>query len=314
MPEGAIACDTCGRRLVAERIEPALAPAPPRRDAPAAAASARKPSPRPSRPPAAPKGPHPGLRYLPNVLVGLGIVVAIAIYWSVSRDDALAGKAGVHRIAKSTGALATAQPATPAQPQFSARRALQGLYGNYDPVLDGAYWTVSGAPKGMAEWNGKAVVIKPLLSKSNETATRHVLVTNSIDVRNGIVVKQGAGCRNCKSLLGAALFERQGPEWKLVADHRFLGAEGVYGAPPTVAVGFVDKESVELRVDRASADPIAVRELGSVIALRGGTATRTTMARPEAIAKRAVPKPKLDENEAKAPDFPLPSAADAPEP
>jgi hypothetical protein len=246
--------------------------------------------------------------------VGLGVVVAIAIYWSVSRDDALAGKAGAHRLAKSTGALATAQPATPAQPQFSARRALQGLYGNYDPVLDGAYWTVSGAPKGMAEWNGRAVVIKPLVSKSNETATRHVLVTHSLDVRNGIVVKQGTGCRNCRSLLGAALFERQGTEWKLVADHRFLGAEGVYGAPPTVAVGFIDKESVELRVDRASADPIAVRELGSVIVLKGSTATRTTMARPEAIAKRAVAKPKPDESEAKAPDLPLPSAAEGPEP
>jgi hypothetical protein len=246
--------------------------------------------------------------------VGLGSVVAAAIYWSVSRDDALAGKAGANRLARSTGPLATAQPAAPAQPQFSARRALQGLYRNYDPVLDGAYWTVTGAPKGLAEWNGKAVVIKPLVSKSNETATRHVLVTHSLDVRNGIAVKQGAGCRNCRSLLGAALFERDGSEWKLVADHRFLAAEGVYGAPPTVAVGFTDKEAVELRVDRASANPIAVRELGSVIVLRGGTATRTVLAQPEAVAKRAIAKPQPEQSESKMPELPLSSAVEAPGP
>lgn len=310
MPEAAIACGTCGRRLVPERIEPVLDPAALRRDAPAA--PARPTSPRRPLPATGPKGPHPALRYLPNVLVGLGVVVAAAIYWSLSRDDALAGKAGAHRLAKSTGALATAQPATPAQPQFSARRALQGLYGNYDPVLDGAYWSVSGAPKALAEWNGKPVVIKPLISKTDEAATRHVLVTNSVDMRNGIVVKQGTGCRTCRSLLAAALFERQGSEWTLVADHRFLGAEGVYGAPPTVAVSFADKEAVELRVDRASADPMAVRELGSIIVLKGGTATRTAIARPEAVAKRVVAKEKLEQSEAKAPDSPFPSAGEAP--
>jgi hypothetical protein len=219
-------------------------------------------------------------RHLRHVLVAAGVVLACAIYWSVSRDDAAAGRQGAHRLAAATGARATTQPATRAQPQFSARRALQGLYGNYDPVLDGAYWTISGAPKALAEWNGRQVVIKPLISKSDDTATRHVLVTNSVDVKNGIVVKQGTGCRKCKSLLGGALFVRQGDEWKLVAEHRLLAAEGTFGSPPSVAVAFRDTDNVEIRFDRASDDPAAIREAVSIVLSSSGRVVTSDTPRP----------------------------------
>jgi hypothetical protein len=145
-------------------------------------------------------------------IVLAGCALAVAIYWSLGRDDVMADKAGARRVAAAIGARTTSQPVLEGSARFSARRALQGLYGNYDPVLDGAYWTITGAPKPLAGWNGKTVVIKPLISRSDDTTSRHVLVTHSIEVKNGIAVKQGAGCRNCKSLLGSALFERLGAE------------------------------------------------------------------------------------------------------
>jgi hypothetical protein len=248
------------------------------------------------------------VKSLPAVFVLAGCVLAAAIYWSLGRDDAVAGRDGARRIAASTGARATSQPVLEGSAQFSARRALQGLYGNYDPVLDGAYWTITGAPKPLAGWNGKTVVIKPLISRSDDTAARHVLVTHSVEVKNGMAVKQGAGCRNCKSLLGSALFERQGAEWKLVADHRFLAAEGAYGGPPTVAIVFPDKASVELRIDRAAADPTVVRELGSVVVLRGGNALRTMIARPAAT----VEKHASEKGEAASSEAALPSTTEGP--
>ena len=36
-----------------------------------------------------------------------------------------------------------------------------------------------------AVWNGKRVLVKPLVSRSNESGTRHVLVTSTADVHNG---------------------------------------------------------------------------------------------------------------------------------
>lgn len=183
-------------------------------------------------------------------MVALGCVLAIAIYFSSAHDYAVAAKAGAARITAAIGARpTTSQPAPTGAVQFSAKQALQALFGNYDPVLDGAFWTVTDAPKRWAEWNGRQVLIRPLLSRSDEAGTRHVLVTNSVEIRDGMVVKQGAGCRNCKSLIGGALFERQGEEWKLVSDQRFLGVEGAFGAPPQIAVAFPAKGGVELRIE-----------------------------------------------------------------
>jgi hypothetical protein len=247
------------------------------------------------------------MKSVPALFVLSGCLLAAAIYWSLGQDDAAADKAGARRVAAAIGARATSQPVLADSARLSARRALQGLYGNYDPVLDGAYWTITGAPKPLAGWNGKTVVIKPLISRSDDTAARHVLVTHSVEVKNGMAVKQGAGCRNCKSLLGSALFERQGGEWKLVADHRFLAAEGVYGAPPTVAIAFPDAASVELRIDRAAAAPTEVRELGSVVVLTGGNAVRTTLARPAAIEKHVSGK-----REAASSATPFPSTTEGP--
>jgi hypothetical protein len=137
-----------------------------------------------------------------------------------------------------------------AEHRFSARRALLALYGNYDPVVDGAYWTVTGAPKSWTEWNGRQVAVKPLLSRTNSAGTRYVLVTSSVDVRNGVPMKPGTACSACKSLLGAVLYERRGNEWQLVAHHRFVAVEGAWGAPPDVSVAFLPDGSVALGVSR----------------------------------------------------------------
>jgi len=208
----------------------------------------------------------------PVGMVMLGVVVAIATYWSASRDDAVAKTEAAQRMAVATGPLpTTSQEASPSAGVFSTRQALQGLYGAYDPHLDGVFWTVRGAPGEWAEWNGRPVFIKPLISRTDETGTRHVLVTNSVEIRDGLVVKQGAACRACKSLLGAALFERRGDEWVLVTEHRFMKVAGAWGAPPKVTVDFPRKAGVEVRIENAPAETARGRNSVQAVVLHGGT-------------------------------------------
>jgi len=178
-------------------------------------------------------------------------VLAVAIHLSAAHDQAVAHRAGAERIVAATGARATtSQPAPAGALQFSAKQALQGLFGNYDPHLDGAFWTVTGAPADRAEWNGKPVLVKPLVSRTDDAGARHVLVTSTAEVQNGIVVKQGTACRTCTSLLGVALYERKGHEWQLVSHRPFANVGGAFGAPPQVAVTFPAKGGVELDVQQ----------------------------------------------------------------
>ncbi len=205
-------------------------------------------------------------------MVILGTVIAIATYWSASHDDAVAKTQAAHRMSVATGPRpTTSQGAAPNASPFSTRQALQGLYGAYDPHLDGAFWTVSGAPVEWADWNGKRVIIKPLISRTDESGARHVLVTNSMEIRDGLVVKQGAACRDCKSLLGAALYERRGEEWVLVTEHRFMKIAGAWGAPPNVSVDFPRKAGVEVRIENAPAEPARGRNSIHAVILHGGT-------------------------------------------
>lgn len=302
LPANAAFCTACGRRVLPERVEPVLdrhgaarAPPPPR-----TRQSVQRKAPPPSYATELARAiaawPH-----APHVVVALGCVLAVAIYWSAARDDAAANKAGAERLAAATGARpTTSQPAVPGALEFSAKRALQGLYGNYDPVLDGAFWSVKGAPKRWAEWNGRTVVIRPLVSRTDDAGMRHVLVTHTVDTRDGMVVKQGAGCRNCKSLIGAALFERQGEQWTLVSDQRFLGVEGAFGAPPHIAVSFPAKSGVELRVEPsglAQAD-----DPSRAVVMTPGKKVKGVLAQPR-------PRPPPSEP---SPDSPFPSSVSGP--
>ena len=206
----------------------------------------------------------------PLAMVVAGALLGIGAIWSANHDDATSKAEAQRRMVLSTGALpTTTQPAQPKNPGFSTRQALQGMYGAYDPHLDGVFWTVSGAPKELGDWNGKSLLIKPLISRSDESSGRHVLVTNSVDVKNGLVVKQGAGCRTCKSLLGAALFERRGDEWVLVKEQRFMRVEGAWGAPPKVLVDFPVNGGAELRIESASAESGRPGQISTVV-LQGG--------------------------------------------
>jgi hypothetical protein len=216
----------------------------------------------------------------PAGMVIFGAVVAIATYWSASRDDAVAKTQAANRMAVATGPLATTSQEASNAGAFSTRQALQSLYGAYDPHLDGVFWTVSGAPGEWAEWNGRPVFIKPLISRTDETGTRHVLVTNSVEVRDGLVVKQGAACRECKSLLGAAFYERRGDEWVLVTEHRFMKIAGAWGAPPKVSVDFPRKAGVEVRIENAAAEPTRGRNSVHAVILHGGAPAASAL--PEA--------------------------------
>lgn len=312
--ENAQFCSACGRRVIPDRIEPVLhprrakeLPAPPPRTwrtvehvkPPQAPSFARRLS------QAIAAWPH-----APHAAVAFGCVLAVAIYFSAAHDEAVANKAGAARIAAATGARpTTSQPAAAGALKFSAKQALQGLYGNYDPVLDGAFWTVTGAPKRWNEWNGRTVLIRPLVSRSDEAATRHMLVTHTVEVRNGMVVKQGAGCRHCKSLIGGVLFERQGDEWKLVSDQRFLGVEGEFGAPPKVAVAFPAKSGVELRIEPSSLVQVA-EEPAAPVVMSAGKKAQGVLTRPRA---RSVEPRSADARPAEPrSDSPFPTAAAGP--
>lgn len=299
-------CSACGRRVVSERVEPPLSSS---KGSLVTPAPARKPNPAPliikipARPSYATRLSQAiaSWRHAPVAAVVLGCVLAVAAYWSDSRDESLARKAGRERIAAATGARpTTSQPTTPDTLKFSARQALQSFYGNYDPVLDGAFWTVAGAPKRWTDWNGKSVLIKPLVSRSDDTGSRHVLVTNSVEMKDGMVVKQGAGCRTCKSLIGAALFERHGNEWKLVSEQRFLGVEGAFGAPPHVAVVFPPAAGVELRIEPSVSQAAAVEPVSPVVMNAGNR------------VKGQLTQPRPRQSDARPVESPFPSAVSGP--
>lgn len=290
--EDARFCSACGRRVVHEPPQRAVMQPPPMPRGRINEPSPFSPpplqrAPRRSMRPPPPDSAGPQLtgvsralyRVGPVGMVMLGVVVAIAAYWSASRDDAAAKTQAAHRMSVATGPLpTTSQEVTPAVGAFSTRQALQGLYGAYDPHLDGVFWSVKGAPGEWADWNGKRVFIKPLISRTDDSGTRHVLVTNSVEVRDGLVVKQGAACRECQSLLGAALYERRGDAWLLVTEHRFMKIAGAWGAPPKVTVDFPRNAGVEVRIE----DPLAQTRRGRnsvhAVILHGGTPSATSAA------------------------------------
>jgi hypothetical protein len=150
------------------------------------------------------------------------------------------------------------------------------LYGNYDPNLDGAFWTPRAAPAAFARWNGRQLFIRPLISRSfrHLDKSRQVVVTNSLDVQNGEVVKQGTGCRECGSLIGAAIFEQQKNGWQLISRHDFLAAEGSWGGPPAVALAIDPAGTIELHIRSRSSTPGVPRKADYSIKLveRGAVA------------------------------------------
>lgn len=296
LPDGARFCPACGRRVEPERIEPRLdldkvrATEPEHRTA---GGDARK-EPTVKRPTSPSAGPAKGksaprdLRKIwPLGMVALGALLATAAYWSAAHDDAVAKAAAAQRVANATGPLPTTQEVAPGDAAFSTRQALQGLYGGYDPHLDGTFWKVTGAPHVWGEWNGRRVFVKPLVSRSDESGTRHVIVTNSVEVRDGLVVKEGTACRDCKSLLGAALFERRGGEWVLVTEQRFLRVAGAWGAPPAVAIDFPHKGGVEVRFDNAALEGGRKRTTQAVI-LHAGKPARAPQPRGPDTAETSI--------------------------
>jgi hypothetical protein len=297
-PDGAKFCFNCGNALgeqavapstkqpevpAPQRVEPRLDKAPERGAEPephSGGGSVRR-EPTVQRPAASSSDPAGGesaprdlRKTWPLGIVILGALLAAGAYWSAARDDATAKAEGARRVANATGPLPTTQEVAPGRAEFSTRQALQGLYGGYDPHLDGAFWKVTGAPSVWGDWNGRRVFIKPLVSRSDESGTRHVVVTNSIEVRDGLVVKEGTGCRECKSLLGAALFERRDGEWVLVTEHRFLRIAGAWGAPPKVDVDFPRKGGVEVRIENATRNAGQTRKSVQAIVLHAGKPAR----------------------------------------
>lgn len=254
--EGARYCVKCGAS-----VEPSGG----RKDTADARAHApdRAPEVRPARPLPA-SGPASVTRPMhwlwPTLLLILAAALGFWMYTRHSSDSASPADEARPAAEKSAPASATRSAPTSsgsaAVPRFSTQQAFKALYGNYDPNLDGAFWTVSGAPKAFAQWNGRSVFLRPLISRTFEqrNVTRHILLTNSLDVKDGLVVKQGAGCRTCPSLIGASVFEKGPQGWTLISRHDFLAADGAWGAPPKVSLMLSGTGGIELQLDRPAID------------------------------------------------------------
>ncbi|MGZ5121315.1 MAG: zinc ribbon domain-containing protein [Burkholderiales bacterium] len=196
----------------------------------------------------------------PLGVVALGCVLAAGIFWSLTRIDEPRGHADAGDLSgnrRGATALGTLGKTAANADEFSVKQAFTRLYGNYDPNLDGAFWTPTNAQREFVRWNGRALFLRPLISRAfyEDGNVRQLLVTNSLDVKNGDVVKQGTGCRVCESLIGAAIFERHDRDWKLISRHDFLIAGGSWGAPPKVSVSFPGAGEIALQFERRSADP-----------------------------------------------------------
>ena len=219
------------------------------------------------------------------LVVTAGCTLGLAIYLSLSIGGGGEARNASGAAATISGTLGTFHANVG---DFSVKHAFTVLYGNYDPNLDGAFWKATAAPKPLAEWNGRSLFIRPLISREfiDGGNTRHLLVTNSLDVRDGDVVKQGTGCRTCGSLIGAAIFERKSEGWKLISRHDFLTVDGKWGAPPNVSVAFSRPGGFELQFEPRRADSREGARAPYTIVLnerkeRPGAVARTT-AREEA--------------------------------
>ena len=239
VPEGARFCSTCGN-AVAARVPKSDVLAHARRETQAAT----QPGVRPKRPQV----------FVPVAVVGIACVLAAGMYWIVAGNDSDTQKAAPAKRPPVKAAL-TPRPAdeTTSAHGFSMKQAFEKLYGSYDLNLDGAFWKVNRAPRDYAQWNGRTLLIRPLVSRSFDEggSLRHVIVTNSLDVKDGIVVKQGTGCRTCGALIGVAIFEKQRNGWALISRHDFLAVDGAFGAPPKVAVAFPPDGGIALQFERS---------------------------------------------------------------
>jgi hypothetical protein len=236
-------------------------------------------------------------RVLPISITVLGCVLALGIYLSLTMGKSNLEHAAAERRHTSPREVAsgTLGRTRVNMEDFSVRRALTDLYGNYDPNLDGAFWRATSAPAAFTDWQDRALFIRPLISRSFEEhgLRRHVLVTNSLDVEDGEVVKQGTGCRTCGSLIGAAIFERSDHEWKLISRHDFLTAGGRWGAPPMVSIDFPVSGGVQLRFDDFAGDSRRGAKTYSILLKEreSSRALAVPVSRPGGTNKVGAPQP-----------------------
>jgi hypothetical protein len=213
---------------------------------------------------------------LPIAVVVLGFALAVGVYLSLSAAEDERASATAARLSgtPSTGALTGNKPKLNAG-AFSMKQAFTTLYGAYDPNLDGAFWTARGAPAQLEHWNDRLLFIRPLISRGFQDAgkPRQIVVTNSLDVKNGDVVKQGTGCRTCGSLIGAAVFEKQENEWKLISRHDFMTAAGSWGAPPKISLAFQRGGAIVLHFEMRAADQPELEKRRYSIVLKERKAT-----------------------------------------
>ena len=117
----------------------------------------------------------------PVTVVAIACVLAAAIFWLFAGDRMPAQKATAQR--PPAKAALTPRPAddTTGAPAFPMKQAFEKLYGSYDLNLDGAFWKVTQAPRDYAQWSGRTLLIRPLVSRSFDEngSLRHVVVTNS---------------------------------------------------------------------------------------------------------------------------------------
>lgn len=111
---------------------------------------------------------------------------------------------------------------------YSAIKALELLYGKYDPNLHGVPRKDSELPADRVGEVPDSGVTRVVLSQEydDEGKTRHLLITDT--------EAKGFDCHACAPLVSAAVFVKAGDQWNLEHEFPSLDVSGKFGKPASM--------------------------------------------------------------------------------
>lgn len=117
--------------------------------------------------------------------------------------------------------------------------AMASVFGKYDRDLGGSFWRAEGLTGDAVVINGEEKFVQPhstqrFLLRGRE---RVLLVTNTLDIEDGRIIRPGESCHACAVLVGMILFERgPGEGWRLVSANRAATRAGSWGRMPRATI------------------------------------------------------------------------------
>lgn len=120
------------------------------------------------------------------------------------------------------------------QGEYSAARAMQLLYSDFDTATKVSVWTPGPGPKFDKSWpDTLRVQILTDGAYTDDGVQRHVLVSWAKPVESGA---EEHSCHACGVLLGVAVFRKEAGGWKVESSALQLDEVGAWGKPPQVKV------------------------------------------------------------------------------